>query len=113
MKTTKHLLDNFPILIQKLQLTNISNSNSNVYDKIESCFERFDSYIDQKISAKNCPNSHARAKRVLTRMNGRMRKAAEARTKRMLSAGLRKQNVEGKNFRSFELVWNCRNKSPS
>ena len=46
-------------------------------------------------------------------MNGRMRKAAEARTKRMLSAGLRKQNVEGENFCSFELSWNRRNKKPS
>ena len=45
--------------------------------------------------ASECPNAHARVQRVLLRMNGRMRKAAEARTKRVLSAGMRSMNAEG------------------
>jgi len=64
-------------------------NESNVFDKIEACYDRFSNYIDQKIPADLCPNSHARITRVLGRMNGTMRKAAEARTKRVLSSSLR------------------------
>jgi len=64
-------------------------NESNVFDKIEACYERFGNYIDQKIPTELCPNSHARITRVLGRMNGTMRKAAEARTKRVLAASLR------------------------
>jgi len=71
-----------------------SVSESNVFDKIEACTERFGNYIDQKVPASECPNAHARVQRVLLRMNGRMRKAAEARTKRVLSAGMRSMNAE-------------------
>lgn len=69
-------------------------SENNVFDKIEACTERFGNYIDQKVPASECPNAHARVQRVLLRMNGRMRKAAEARTKRVLSAGMRSMNDE-------------------
>ena len=70
-------------------------SESNVFDKIEACYDRFSNYIDQKIPADLCPNSHDRITRVLGRMNGTMRKAAEARTKRVLSSSLRSNQTGG------------------
>merc|ERR1711892_233001 len=70
-------------------------NESNVFDKIEACYDRFSNYIDQKIPADLCPNSHARITRVLGRMNGTMRKAAEARTKRVLSSSLRSNQTGG------------------